>query len=758
VVSIITKDPSPDFHVSVDYQYEPPGLRHAGKNRYDPAKMWQYRLYDGPNSMEADTLYLYEGITPIQKTWEGWNAYAAKLLSDENPDNDLTAEEARELWRWRHRPMSYGNLPGHNLDLSLSTGLKFLPWTSTILAGFKYENRPYTYVQPKDSYVESSYFIKFVNKLSSNSRLTFNALYSDVETVESGDGTSIYNPNIQLSYDGGSSDPFYPFRKPYVNRTAMLYGLKFIHTFSPTRYLEANASYNGSYWEAGRFPESPESAGRIFHGRFYLDPQSGYIPIENGIVDEITGFKMSGGASSTDNSYNTRTVANVAYVDQFHPAHELKTGFEVQLHHIFEDRIQYNRDNPKNKFVWSVDVAPIQLSGYVQDKIEFAGMIANIGLRWDYYNVNKSMPDPTKIMQYATNADGLDAFLDGTFPMIKPSPKTHLSPRIGVAFPITVNSKVYFNYGHFVQMPTTEEMLSTVQDYETYRLFWMGNSDMEWQKSYNYELGWDQNIYNLLQLHVGAYYKDYHDRAMEMAYAHSDQSLVLESYLQQGYREAWGLELELRKAIGRFFTGYFHLNYAQSSERDLLVSDKITAPVVTDNPNIGRNGRLDGVPLPIRGKMTPYGKGVVTFKTPADWGPRIAGYPLLHKTQLNVGLFYTGPRLVRHPDRKAFEQQYPDVEFYTIPYYSSNLRLSRLFNPSQKFEMELYLDVSNLLVSKYRQANTGSKEYFDDMFTNNKTDRIGSEEVSNPLILRTENDVLYRGEHRTIIMGIRFSL
>ena len=756
VVSIITKDPAKELHLSVDYRYEPPGLRHAGANRYDPAKMWQYRLYDGPNSMDADTLYLYEGITPIQKTWEGWNAYSQKLLSDDNPDNDLTAEEARDLWRWRHRPMNYSDMPGHNLDMSVSSGLEFLPWQASLLAGVKYESHPYTYIQPRDSYVESSYFLKLLNKLGANTKLTMNALYGDVSTVESGSADNKWTNNVSLSYSGGGSEPFYPYYKPYVNRTSALGGLKFVHTFSPQRYIEARLSFNGNYWNSGKFSNSPADKGRTFHNRLYFDPQSGYIPVTLGVADDVSGFKMFGGASSTDNSFDERYATNVAFVDQFHPAHELKTGVELSYTRIYEDRLQYHNDNPANKFVWSADVTPIQLSAYLQDKIEFAGMIANVGLRWDYYDVNKQLPDPTRSLEFGVNADVLNAFLSDDYPTINPSAKSHVSPRIGVAFPITINSKVYFNYGHFVQMPDVRAMYSTSQDYELNRMYWMGNPNMDWQKSYNYELGYDQNIWNILQFHVGAYYKDYHDQEMDMAYAHTDQSLVLESSLLQSYREVWGMELELRKAVGRFFTGYFHLNYSQSSTRDLILSAHITSPVVTDNPSVGRHGLLDGVPLPIRGKMTPYGKGVLTFRTPAGWGPRLANYPILHKTILNLALFYTGPELKRHPDA-SFRQQHPEVEFYSIPYFSSSLRASRLFSLSSTLEMELYFDLSNLLVSTYRTANTGSREYYDDLYINNKTKSVGSEDVANPLILRTENDVLYRGRRRTLIFGARLT-
>ena len=69
--------------------------------------------------------------------------------------------------------------------------------------------------------------------------------------------------------------------------------------------------------------------------------------------------------------------------------------------------------------------------------------------------------------------------------------------------------------------------------------------------------------------------------------------------------------------------------------------------------------------------------------------------------------------------------------------------------------MQLYLDVSNLLVSKFRTAGTYSADYYNDLYANGKTDKVGSEDVSNKNILRTESQVLYAGQHRSIILGIR---
>ncbi len=287
---------------------------------------------------------------------------------------------------------------------------------------------------------------------------------------------------------------------------------------------------------------------------------------------------------------------------------------------------------------------------------------------------------------------------------------------------------------------------------------WLGNSHLGFQKSYNFELGYDQNVKGWFQLHVGAFYKDYSDVVSGIVFAHADQSLILESAVQRENREVRGLEIELRKATGRFLTGYFNFSITQKSVSDLRVPPDISQiPIITDNPAIGLNGELRGIPRPLVEEITPYGSGVITLSAPENWGPRVWDYPILHKTRASFGLFYRGKELTEHPE-ESFRIQRPDVKFYRIPYFSSNLRLSRNFDLEDYFQFELYLDISNLWVTKYRSAIPNRKDYYDDLYANGKTDRVGSEEVSDPNILRTENDVLYSGRHRTYILGLRLML
>ena len=736
VVNIVTKNPGDDFRLSLDYQFEPPGRRHDGRDRYDPASLWQYRLYDGPNADSASHLVRYEGVTPDTVRWEGWKSYSDRLLADNNPDNDLTPAEARELWKWRHRPVEYGNISGHNLDLTLSSGVDFLPWDLNILTGLKYINRPYTYPQAKDSYEEAGFSIKLINRLGENTHLTISGLHNYVNTVFRDDANSKWSNEVKLSYGGGNSELFYLFNKPRVENRTTLIGVRLLQVFSPTLYIEADANFFQAKWGTEKFPNALAENGKTFHDRLYFDPQSGFIPLELGVSDAVSGFRMYGRANTEDKSFSERTNFRVSLTNQFHPSHELKTGIEFKFNRLFEDRTHLHDDDPAQLFEWKYDVSPIEINAYVQDKIEFHGMIANVGLRFDYYSANKALPDVSRTLEYATNLEVVDSFLAGTFPVRRPSAKMYVSPRVGISFPITSNSKVYFNYGHFVQMPPTEGLYSTTA-YHGFRLQWLGNSFLDFQKSYNYELGYDQNVYDWFQLHIGAFYKDYSDVVSGIVYAHSDQSIVLESAVQREYREVRGLDIEIRKSSGRFITGYFNFNITQKSISDLRVPNISQIPVITDNPAIGIDGELRGVPRSLVEEITPYGRGVITLRAPEDWGPRVMDYPVLHKTRASFSIFYQGPILKEHPD-DDFVDQNPDVKFYTIPYFSSNVRISRSFDIMNTLDFEMYLDISNLWVSKFRSTILKDKDYYDDLYANGKTDRVGSEEVSNKNILRTE--------------------
>jgi outer membrane receptor protein involved in Fe transport len=62
------------------------------------------------------------------------------------------------------------------------------------------------------------------------------------------------------------------------------------------------------------------------------------------------------------------------------------------------------------------------------------------------------------------------------------------SPRIGISFPVTVESKFYFNYGHFRSNPPYYTMYQYRYRYDKNGLYKMSNPNLEPPRTISYEL------------------------------------------------------------------------------------------------------------------------------------------------------------------------------------------------------------------------------------------------------------------------------
>lgn len=243
-----------------------------------------------------------------------------------------------------------------------------------------------------------------------------------------------------------------------------------------------------------------------------------------------------------------------------------------------------------------------------------------------------------------------------------------------------------------------------------------------------------------------------------MVYAHSDQSLVLEWPSHNEDAEIRGVELEIRKSVGRFITGWLNYNYIKKSVSDLEIPNLSDIPIITDDPNIGRNGVLWGVPRSIIPKLEPYARGVITFSAPPDWGPRLGGYPVLQNTNLSLQVYYQGGAYKEHP-RDSFRDAHPDVRFEELDKYWANMRLSRLMR-FKGIDFQLYMDASSILHTTFRNPPGGrsGEDYYDDLWASGRLDQVGTDELTNPIILRTESDDVYWEKVKTFIFGLRINM
>lgn len=309
---------------------------------------------------------------------------------------------------------------------------------------------------------------------------------------------------------GGMQDLFFmpQVRRPET-KDAFTTFFKVTHTLSASTFYELGITRTKTNFESYLY-------GDPFDDR-YLD--NTYLGFTDGI--QTSNFRIGG----TDNArFNRSTETYLGKIDvtsQVNRRNMVKAGLEFRRHDLifndqftavfpvgnqFETRLITNGYYQRN---------PIEASAYIQDKIEFEGLIVNIGLRWDFFDsdgpVLADENDPDIVFEERRQALGEGEIFD------EASAKSQLSPRLGVSFPISEGGVVHFSYGWFFQIPNFELLYRNPE----FRLGTsgsgliglIGNANLRPQKTINGEIGLKQALSNDTSVEITAYFRDISDLA-----------------------------------------------------------------------------------------------------------------------------------------------------------------------------------------------------------------------------------------------------
>ena len=181
--------------------------------------------------------------------------------------------------------------------------------------------------------------------------------------------------------------------------------------------------------------------------------------------------------------------------------------------------------------------------------------------------------------------------------------KTAISPRLGLSFPITEKSKLRFNYGHFYQRPNWSKILGfptswyDSDPYGSVRMDqwqgWYGQPGVTYERTIQYEIGYDVNFSDVWRLASAFYYKDgsrlnrwnhtsTYNRAGGSVNANSWGTASFRDnysrsrniagdghdnifYTNNGYKDTRGIEVSLDKLYANNWSATVNYNYSLSS-------------------------------------------------------------------------------------------------------------------------------------------------------------------------------------------------
>src|SRR5690606_14409172 len=336
----------------------------------------------------------------------------------------------------------------------------------------------------------------------------------------------------------------------------------------------------------------------------------------------VAGMRMGVGMS---NSRDTSRV--VVYnlkgdlTSQVNRFLQTKTGIEINL---TDSRINYGSFDaflPTSNQVSQWDRLPARGAVYGQGKLEFKGMIANLGLRLDYFNAGGDwyQYDPFSEAFAAANAALRDSLLEqrATEHLFT------LSPRLGVSFPVTSFSKLYFNYGHFRSIPDPNSLFLFRTWTATGQVAQGADPNNPLPKTRAYELGYEHSLLDQFLVRVAGYYKDVSNDPRLVTFTSRDGQVEYSTYEPNGIQDVRGLEDTVSRNRGSWVRGFINFTYMQDSFGYFGFSQNYENPTQQRQFINNDATRRAALTQPV---ARPYARLNLDLLTPVDFGPSLGDF------------------------------------------------------------------------------------------------------------------------------------
>ncbi|RMF58291.1 MAG: TonB-dependent receptor [Calditrichaeota bacterium] len=346
---------------------------------------------------------------------------------------------------------------------------------------------------------------------------------------------------------------------------------KFQHGFNTTITLDHTLSSTTFYTVKYAYFK------KDFKQYVYEDPTDPRYVNPNAAAFAVPAFTFGvGGQKNQHFNRNTQThIGKFDITSQVSKNHLMKAGFEIRLHRLFyqdfnvididqtDDElftpgIPSDTSTNFNQYTFK----PVEYSFYVQDKMEYEDFIVNIGLRFDYFDskgrILRDPKDPNIRSPFLPEHQQMSLAEREQIWYDKPSPKLQLSPRVGVAYPITARGVIHFSYGHFLQIPEfrllyQNPQFNVTRDRKKDNL--VGNADLDAQRTVMYEIGLQQQLSDDISIDVTGYYRDIRGWVGTSPLIETyDNSTFYSQYENRDYANVRGVTLMFRKRFANHFS------------------------------------------------------------------------------------------------------------------------------------------------------------------------------------------------------------
>ena len=701
VVNVVTKEGGrAHYNGTFNVRYRSPAPKHFGislydKNSYfnrpytDPAVCWT-GTKNGAWDINTQNQFPY---------FQGWNAVSLATVQDKDPSNDLTPEGAKRLWEWQRRRTGDIDKPDYVIDVGFGGPV---PLIGEGLGNLRFyishfnEREMFIFPLSRDAFTDSHTQLKLSADVASTMKLTLIGLYGEQHSVSPYDWTTAPTGYLMrsqsevadlLSSTAGMNILYMPgyYSPSSVYRYTV--GATLTHMLSSTTFYEVAAQRNSSRYNT--FQMTTRDTAKVNQpvpGIFVDEAPYGYWGYSTGAIDGVmsTGGWMNLGR---DQSVNSSTSLRFSITSQVDQDNQVKAGFQFTYDDLNINSGTYSPSMTTWTRSMTYHVFPYRLGVYAQDKLEFQGFIANIGVRLDYSHPNGEYYDLD--LYDPLFSQGLGKQIEENAPKEKAEAEFYISPRLGISHPITENSKLYFNYGHFLSEPSSTYRFR-LQRESNGLVTWIGNPNMTLEKTVSYELGFEQNAFDMFLINLAAYYKDVTHQPGWIYYQNINTSIHYSKAASNNYEDKRGFEVTLTKIGGAWISGLINYTY------DVQSSGYFDLREYYQDVNKQRS-YLQLNPYQSKPHPRPYARANIAIRTPDTFGPTIMGFNPLAGWSLSIlADWQAGSYATYNPN--SIPGVVDNVQW--ADWSNVDIRLMKMVRLSD-YEIQLYMDVQNVFNLKH---------------------------------------------------------
>ena len=423
-VNIVTREGGRDFHGWTELHYEPAGRKHWGPSVYDDPIHRDHMKWDDPEWVsEADTL---TGRVIHQRAdYTSWSGFSVEgsLFGPIGPKVSFSASINHQ-----HRAAVYPSAESHGFyndrgdyinapdNIQGCAIVTCKPTGGTKLKAGLILQR---YTAWNDEINEYNY-----------------ARHGFIRGLRNVDGRNLFLPEKWASSGR------------YLHQEDLEY-LSLSHALSPRTFYELRLARSRTLQDTVGVPLWTETPRQDRDGWFFIDRQ-----VAMWVASDRKRYTLKADLSS---QINNRNLAKAGLEITAFDATYTYWGAPSKARNSFS--FYAGGDTP-----WEMGspARPLRGACYVQDKMEYAGLIVNTGLRLDF-NVHRHRELVRAGLMWAPMwkrytdrhyaygvGTGEGVTVTGDFARVPPI-EFHLSPRLGVSHPITDQAAMHFSLGRCVQ-------------------------------------------------------------------------------------------------------------------------------------------------------------------------------------------------------------------------------------------------------------------------------------------------------------------